>query len=164
MEEEIIPKVISNKEFLTRTIALVKKYEGKLDATLFMNACVGLLFIATEKYGNEIKKLDSSNYFDKVIDVNKIQVCRKYVKSKRSFENEEANLFNVCKHFRNSIAHCNFELKKGSDGLVGTVLFQDFYDRVTPRTKKDKMTFAYELPMVDFKAFILGIAKTFSKK
>lgn len=158
MEEEIIPKVISNKEFLTRTVKLIKNYKGRFDATLFMNACVGLLFIATEKYGKKIKKLDSAQLFEKVIDVSKIAVCRKYIWRKRKFEDEDFNIFNVCKHFRNSIAHCNFEFKKGKNGLVETVSFQDFYERVTPQTKKDKMTFAYELPMSDFKEFILRVA------
>ena len=160
MEEEIIPKVISNKEFLTRTVKLIKNYKGQLDATLFMNACVGLLFIATEKYGKEIKMLNSSQLFENVIDVSKIQVCRKYIKTKRRFEDENPSLFNVCRHFRNSIAHCNFEIKKGKNGLIETVSFQDFYERVTPRTKKDKMTFAYELPMSNFKEFILRVVDT----
>ena len=164
MEEEIIPKVITNKEFLTRTIALVKNYKGQLDTTLFMNACIGLLFVATEKYGRVIKTLDSANIYDKVIDVNNIKVCRKYIRAKHHFVNEQPNIFNVCKHFRNSIAHCNFELQKGRSGSVETVSFQDFYESVTPRTKKDKMTFAYELPISNFKEFILRVAEILSKK
>lgn len=45
-----------------------------------------------------------------------------------------------------------------------TVSFQDFYESVTPRTKKDKMTFAYELPISNFKEFILRVAEILSTK
>lgn len=162
MEEEII-KVITNHDFLSRTIKLVNEYDGKWDATMFMNACVGLLFIATEKYSKEIESLGTKDFFTDLIDTTKINICRKYIKSKRNYKEEEKNLLNVSRHIRNSIAHCNFEMTKGNRNTVSSIKFQDFYERVTPKSRKDKRTFEFEISMSNFRKLIMKLATTISE-
>lgn len=162
MEEEII-KVITNHDFLSRTIKLVNEYDGKWDATMFMNACVGLLFIATEKYSDKIGSLDTTEFFKDLIDTTNINICRKYNRSKRIYKEEEKNLLNVSRHIRNSIAHCNFEMTKGNKNIVSSIKFQDFYERVTPKSRKDKKTFEFEISMSDFRKLIMKLATTISE-
>lgn len=152
---------INNKEFLKRTIKIVEDYKGELEVTLFINACVGLLFIGTEKYKRELKSLSDST-LDSINSTNAIKICRRYKKKQTQFEEEDRTLLNVCRHLRNSIAHCNFEMKKGNHNKVDTITFQDFYGPVGPKDKKDKITFFAEIKMSDFRCLVNRIASFIS--
>ena len=82
-------------------------------------------------------------------------VCKRCGNIIRSVAYEENDVYN-CRI-------CNFEMTKGNKNIVSSIKFQDFYERVTPKSRKDKKTFEFEISMSDFRKLIMKLATTISE-
>lgn len=144
-------EITENKDFIKRTRQIVCTYKGEFELTLLLNACIGLLFVAKEKYGNILSK-SVQNLKSWGIDVDDIKICKHLSKSKIIVD-EKKTVYAVCKHIRNSIAHCNFRFKNADRKIVGIIL----YDFVTQEQIKTK-TFELSISIPDFKRFVLSVS------
>ena len=98
-----------NLTFVKRTKQLIKIYTGEFDATILVNCAIGLLFIAKEKYGDTLGLIKNPEIIRQWgIDIDKIECCKRYNSDTKKLENEPRTLRAICRHLRNSFAHCNF--------------------------------------------------------
>ena len=132
-------------DFVKRTKDILIQYESlnvpeheKYDITLLVNSCVGLLFVAKEcrvfPVGNP------SQY-----GLGKAQI------SKNMKYSNETELYAICRHIRNSIAHNMF---KSSGRPINRLCLED-------KNQSGKLTFHMEVDIHDFKKFVLNIADYF---
>ena len=142
---------VNSYDFVERSQRLIKQYdclnlppEGKYEVTLLLNACVGLLFIAHEKHKDKLpdKTLQTTTWG---IDPIKIICCKTYSKKQKSLKDEKISLKVVCKHIRNSIAHCNFKLQTDATRTVDRIHFKDQYN--------GDSTFNLTISLRDFQVF-----------
>ena len=91
------------KEFISRTLKLLRQYETscgitKYEDTLFLNLCVGLLIIPRQAYDVQFQSLQHTFVDKKVwsIDIRMISVGEK-------------DVYNIIRHIRNSISHKRVE-------------------------------------------------------
>ena len=64
--------------------------------------------------------------------------------------NEEKTIANICRHLRNSIAHCHFKAYS-SDGtrIIDRIVFNDYVKEEV----KDEQSFQYDTKVTDFRFF-----------
>lgn len=118
------------------------------DVTLLLNACVGLLFVAEQKYQSDFPKNDSPEMLRKWgIHPRYIKLC----KSDR-LRDQPTTVYTICRHIRNSIAHINFAMKC-DDGMIDILAFYDYAEGNT-----DKPVFIAEIPVSDFKTFTMAVS------
>lgn len=132
-------------DIIERTQGLLEQYDRQLlqenekfEVTLLLNACVGLLFICKEKYSDKFPT--SATNFDTIQTATKIET--------------DKSLSNICRHVRNSIAHCNFELNS-SAGKISSIAFKDY-----PRGVYDagKENFELTVSVNTLRAFLLDVS------
>lgn len=154
---------VNSFDFVERSQRIIQQYdclnlppEEHYDVTLLLNACVGLLFIAHEEYNGKIpnKMLRIPTWG---IDPNQIKCCRRYDEKKKIFKNERISLRAICKHIRNSIAHCRFELKTDAADKVDRIYFEDRPGKKDRGGKKNRhgndLTFDLTISLSDFQNF-----------
>lgn len=135
--------------FIKNTLEALKQYEqfkGELEQsyarTLFINACIGLLFIPRSNsiYNKLPDEIVSKEKWG--IDANDIKVCTKIKTIKH-----------IVRHLRNSIGHNHFEYDCSlcASKPIDKILFQDF-------SKNKNMTFQALLKFNDFSRFAIKIA------
>ena len=148
-----------NIEFVKRTKQLVKSYQGDYEASLLINMSIGLLFVAKEKYGfalGRIKNTDVLNQWG--IDPGCIKCCKHFNRKKNKVEDEPKTLNSICRHIRNSLAHCNFEVVNDNERriIVAYRLFDwCFIDRDNNNPVK---TFEYEISVESLKRFLNAVS------
>lgn len=154
--------------FIKKTRSIINQYERfkiepkeNYDVTLLLNACVGLLFIAHEKYKDrfgDIKKLPIYNNWNHYVSCVEKCKCKKSKKVKDNtkyyIKDENPTIKVVCKHIRNSIAHCNFETKTNDSGEIVSIIFKDF----VKIDGKVQSTFKMSVSLDDFKGFAMAIS------
>ena len=66
------------------------------------------------------------------------------------WRNEEKTIANICRHLRNSIAHCHFKAYS-SDGtrIIDRIVFNDYVKEEV----KDEQSFQYDTKVTDFRFF-----------
>jgi len=70
---------IDNITFIQRTKSIIENYNGEFDVSLIINSCVGLLFMAKEKYHSTISRAKSEKTLAKWgINISDIKFCGKY--------------------------------------------------------------------------------------
>ena len=139
------------KEFICRTLELLKQYEiccgtTKYEDTLFLNLCVGLLIMPQQTYFNQFKVLKHT-IVDKInwgINVNNIDVG-------------EEDVFNIIRHIRNSISHKRFELISENSCEITHIVVKD--KGIDKSTNNIIQTFEAKFPMADFKNFVINITE-----
>ncbi len=148
---------VNTYNFIERSQKLIKQYkelnlppEEYYDVTLLLNACVGLLFIAHEKHKNKIPNC-TLKYPTWGIDTNYIKCCQIFDKKKKNYRPERISLQSVCKHIRNSIAHCRFRLENTSTSKIDQIHFED-YD-------KNGLTFSMTIPLQNFTTFTTTVSQ-----
>ncbi len=135
--------------FINNTLKALKQYEqfkGELEQsyarTLFINVCVGLLFIplSSSTYDKLPEEIVSKGNWG--IDTDDIKICAK-----------NRTVKEVVKHLRNSIAHnrFNYDYSPYESKPIEEISFEDLY-------RKD-ITFQATLKFEDFSNFVLKIAK-----
>ena len=142
-------------DFIERTLELLKQYDkfvpkGKehYEVTLLLNACVGLLFTLCEtQYKSKLP--DRVARFQDI--ENKVTICRKY-KGQQPVD-EQRSVFIICKHLRNSVAHCEFKSKEGREDIETIVL--DDYINGNP----NKQTFHAEIEVQILRNFLIDLAE-----
>lgn len=93
------------RDFMGRTLSLVKDYHGNFDATLLLNCLLGLLIVPKETSLNKIPA-------DPVSDLRKWGISPESIVSfgKESRKNEhQKTLRGIVHHLRNSVAHFRFK-------------------------------------------------------
>ena len=145
-------------DFIERTLELLKQYDkfvpkGKehYEVTLLLNACVGLLFTLCETpYKSKLP-----NSVVKFHDIEKkVTICRKYdYKNKRIVE-ESKTLFSICKHLRNSVAHCRFKSNSSTED-IDAIIFDDYHSN---STNPNKQTFHAEIDVHVLREFLIDLA------
>ena len=136
------------KEFICRTLELLKQYETccgtvKYEDTLFLNLCVGLLIMPQQTYFDQFKVLEHT-IVDKInwgINVNDIDVGEK-------------DVFNIIKHIRNSISHKRFELISENSYDITHININDKVHR-----DDKEFSFSAKFPIADFKNFVINITE-----
>ncbi|MBO7574598.1 MAG: hypothetical protein J6S99_02135 [Bacteroidales bacterium] len=146
-----------NLDFIRRTKKLVKDYDGDLEASLLVNCAIGLLFVAKEKYGDTLSLIkDPAIIRQWGIDVDKIDICKRYNSDSRRIEEESKSLRAICRHLRNSFAHCNFTPINQEQKIVGFKL-KDFH---IPNNNPDRatVTFKAEIEINQLRTFLNQVA------
>ena len=132
-------------DFIERTQKLLEQYdrqllteEEKFEVTLLLNASVGLLFICKEKYNDmfptNVKHLD-------------------IIQNAVAIETDKS-ISNICRHIRNSIAHCNFELNS-SARKIKSITFTDY---PMGDDKAGKENFRLKIKVDVLREFLLDIS------
>lgn len=156
---------IDNITFIQRTKSIIENYNGEFDVSLIINSCVGLLFMAKEKYHSTISRAKSEKSLAEWgINISDIKFCGKYDHKRQQVIIQDKRISTVCSHIRNSIAHCNFKtLQKGTQGDIKQLLLRDFYIP-SNRNKEPIMTFEMVISVEDFRKFIMSVADYILKK
>lgn len=133
------------KNFIERTIKIVQEYQQDKEITLLINCMLGLLVFAKEKEYT-ISSTDYSNW----------GIKPEYIDSQYN-NGKEMSIKNVIRHLRNSVCHCNFELKdKIGANKITHVIFKDF-----PKGNTTKgQNFYAEFPTNELKVFLLKLANS----
>lgn len=146
-----------NLTFVKRTKQLIKIYTGEFDATILVNCAIGLLFIAKEKYGDTLGLIKDPEIIRQWgIDIDKIECCKRYNSDTRKLENEPRTLRAICRHLRNSFAHCNFSPINKNRIVVGFKL-KDFYNPCGSH-ESAKRTFQAEISVNNLRLFLNQVA------
>ena len=142
-------------DFIERTLELLKQYESFVphnkehyEITLLLNSCVGLLFVLCERQFQS--KLPKSVAGLQDIEKN-ITICCKY--SKQQLINEQVTVSSICKHLRNSVAHCRFKSKTGTVD-IDTIIFDDYHNG-----NPSKQTFHAEIKVQVLREFLIDLAE-----
>ena len=144
-------------DFIERTLELLKQYDNLIpkgrehyEVTLLLNACVGLLFNLCEtKYKS---KLPSN--VAKFQDIEKkVTICRKYDYDNRQIVEEPKTLLSICKHLRNSVAHCRFNPNSGTESIE-TIIFDDYLNG-----NQNKHTFHAEIDVQVLREFLIDLTE-----
>ena len=159
-----------NYDFIERTQKLLEQYdnvklppEEKYEVTLLLNACVGLLFICKEKYNDKLP--DSAAKLDEI--KNCVIICRTYDDSSKTVVNEEKTVASICRHLRNSIAHCNFSFNSTKQinrkKVITSIIFRDscmveYRDKNNKKRKKTEKTFDAEIDIKTLREFLLDVS------
>lgn len=130
-------------DFIERTLADIKRYNGQFEVTALLNSCVGLLIIPKE------------NLFDKLpdIDIQSYGINSRLVRLNDG-NSQPYSLKNVLRHIRNSIAHGNFKQEDVSGGIIRSLRFQDF----NIIRGKSNLTFELILGVEEFRDFAMRVA------
>lgn len=153
--------------FIKKTQEIILQYERLnlpknkyYDVTLLLNASVGLLFIAQQKYNSSFTsqrcKLEFNNWSDVANDVT---ICKKYNYDKKIIEDEPVTINSVCRHIRNSIAHCNFVMDTNKTDKVVAIIFDDYKNK-----SKVDHTFHLRISVENFKELAMAISNFILKK
>ena len=168
MIEDMEQKV--NYSFIERTQKLLEQYdkvnlppEEKYEVTLLLNACVGLLFICREKFNDKLP-----NKAARLADVqNCVTICRVYDDSSKTVINESKTVASICRHLRNSIAHCNFSFNSAKQinrkKVITSIIFRDscvveYRDKKNKKRKKVEKTFHAEIDIMTLREFLLDVS------
>jgi len=92
------------RDFMRRTLTLVKDYKGPYDATLLLNCLLGLLIVPKE---TSLKKIPT----DSITDLNKWGISPDSIRNigKKTKKNKNPDtLRGIVYNLRNSVAHFNF--------------------------------------------------------
>ena len=135
---------LNDYDFVSRTREILAQYktlnlpeDKNYDVTLFINACVGLLFVAKETGSLPTGTIQQYGLVFAQIPKNNMGAS-------------ESELEAICRHIRNSIAHKRF---KTSGKPIDTLYFED-------RNETDR-TFYMEVSLTEFKTFVMNISKYF---
>ena len=142
-------------DFIERTLELLKQYESFVphnkehyEITLLLNSCVGLLFVLCERQFQS--KLPKSVAGLQDIEKN-ITTCRGYSNSQPV--EEQKTVATICKHLRNSVAHCRFKSKNGTTDIE-TIIFDDYLNG-----NQSKPTFHAEIEVQVLRKFLIDLAE-----
>lgn len=132
-------------DIIERTLKLLEQYDKQLlqedekfEVTLLLNACVGLLFVCKEKYEDKLP----------------INAKHLYTIQAAVTIETDISLFSICRHIRNSIAHCNFELNSSAK-KVSSITFKDY-----PKGQYNlgKENFMVTIPVKTLQEFLIDVA------
>lgn len=136
------------KEFICRTLKLLKQYETccsttKYEETLFLNLCVGLLIMPQQTYFDQFKVLEHTN-------VDKIH----WGINADNIDTGEKDVFNIIRHIKNSISHKRFE-------LISENSYDITHIKINDKVHRDdkEFSFAARFPITDFKNFVINITE-----
>ncbi|MBQ6302045.1 MAG: hypothetical protein IJK75_06625 [Bacteroidales bacterium] len=154
----------SNYNFIEKTRKIISQYdllniipEENFDVTLLLNCCVGLLLVAEEKGRGKVYP-ENHRLEEWHIEESKITIIKKGNRKKGGiieWRNEEKTIANICRHLRNSIAHCHFKAYS-SDGtrIIDRIEFNDYVKEEV----KDEQSFQYDTKVTDFRFFLEKLA------
>ena len=135
---------LNDYDFVERTQKILDQYQSlnlpeneNYDVTLFINACVGLLFVAHEQNILPMGEILQFGLAAALISDN-------------SIADGETELQAVCRHIRNSIAHNRF---RTLGRPISTLVFDDQHN--------GNSTFHMEVSLNEFKAFVMNISNFF---
>lgn len=154
--------------FIKKTQAIIEQYKRfeidpkeNYDVTLLLNTCVGLLFIAHEKYRDRFVHINKHALYN---NWNRYANCVEECKCKKSqningnriyyLKDETPTIEVVCRHIRNSIAHCNFKTKVNESHKIVSIVFNDS----AILDNQVHSTFKMEVSVEDFKEFAMAIS------
>lgn len=148
MKEKDIVFIRSTLEALNQYDQFKDKLEQSYARTLFLNACVGLLFIPRSRtvYDKLPDEIVSKEKWG--IDASDIEECI-----------PNSSVQKVVRHLRNSIAHNRFDYdcSRGISIPIEEISFEDF--DVKKDDKKKIRTFKAKLRFEDFNQFVLKVAR-----
>lgn len=136
------------KEFICRTLELLKQYETCCDAnkyedTLFLNLCVGLLIMPQQTYFNQFKVLENTIVNNNEWGINPTNI-----------DAGEKDIFNIIRHIKNSISHKRFKLISENSFDITHI---EIHDKV--RLDDNEFSFAAKFPITNFKNFVIKITE-----
>ncbi len=147
-----------NREFrfIRKTQKIIEQYNSfnlppneNYDVTLLLNACVGLLFIAHEKHKNKLPNAKAKYKLELWgIHTENISICKN-----NHLKDEDITIKSVCKHIRNSIAHCNFETRN-TNKKIDRIIFKDYSNR----NGKRMLTFNMEISVNNFEIYAKALS------
>lgn len=136
------------KEFICRTLKLLKQYETccgttKYEETLFLNLCVGLLIMPQQTYFDQFKVLEHT-IVDKIY----------WGINADNIDTGEKDVFNIIRHIKNSISHKRFE-------LISENSYDITHIKINDKVHRDdkEFSFAARFPITDFKNFVINITE-----
>lgn len=140
--------------FIERTQRIIKQYnrfhlpdKEFFDVTLLLNCCVGLLLAVKQKDQHSFLKKNKTPLSEWGINEKAITLIKN-----RNLAIEEKSLFNVCKHLRNSIAHCHFSAYASKQGkTIDRIVFDDF---IGEQEIPEKQSFHYKTTVKEFRGFL----------
>ena len=62
---------------------------------------------------------------------------------------------NICRHLRNSIAHCNFKTDADHNSSIKHITFKDFLDR---KCKPEEQTFEAKISITVLRKFLIDFS------
>ena len=132
------------KEFISRTIVLLKQYEKcrcintehRYENTLFLNLCLGLLIIPKQAYDAEFKLL------------RKEKITKEFWGIKADLG--EYNVYDVIRHMRNGIAHSRCEFLSKDNKTITHISIKDV-------DRDESETFNVTLTIQEFTKFVLSV-------
>lgn len=157
-----------NYRFIERTQKILEQYdsialppEEKYEVTFLLNACVGLLIICKEQFNDKLP--DNAAKLDEIKSC--ITICRTYDDSSKTVVNEEKTVASICRHLRNSIAHCNFSFNSSKQvnkkKVITSIIFRDSCKVKYPNKKWKivEQTFYAEIEVNTLREFLIDVSK-----
>jgi hypothetical protein len=137
----------SKKDFIERTIAIVRgNHQGK-ETTLLINCMLGMLVFIEEKYPERIQ---SAEYTTWGISKGSVTLC------KDKGGNNSSDIKDVVRHLRNSVSHGYFEVENIGKNEITHIEFKD-----CPRgnTKKPE-NFEASISVDELEPFLLKFSES----
>lgn len=157
LEEQQYNFIKKTQEIIVQYDKLTLPESKEYDITLLLNASVGLLFIAQQKYNSSFTNIEHEPAFNNWPNIlNNVSICRKYNKGTKRVENESITIKSVCRHIRNSIAHCNFGYVTNKADRVIEIVFDDY--------GHNDHTFHLQIAVEDFRNITTAISNFILKK
>ncbi|HZK24864.1 MAG TPA: HEPN family nuclease [Oscillospiraceae bacterium] len=104
------------KDFISRTLHILKHYEGPYGVTLLVNCLLGLIVLPKEKDYNHITERGQLHFSDLGIKETDVQWGE--------LEDSKRTAAGLLRCLRNSVAHCQIE-SLSKDGEIQALRFSD---------------------------------------
>jgi hypothetical protein len=146
-------------DFVQRTKEIISQYESflgkqetkeKYEVTLLINCFVGLVLTPKEILYEDLKTEGAINKETWGISPNEI-LCSLDINKK-----ENKSVYEITRHLRNSVSHCNFETFSNKEKVIDRICFKDEF--------KETPTFESTINIADLKKFALKLADYFISK
>ncbi len=129
------------RDFMERSLILIKEYKGAFDATILLNCLLGLLIVPKESCLKAIP-------LDPIEEISKWGISRESIKELGNSKEKDDNpntLRGIVWHLRNAVAHFRFRPVPES----GEVVAFHFHD---------KSGFEAEIPLTELRVFVEKLA------
>lgn len=136
-------------DFIVRTINILDSVKTSYEKTLFLNCCVGLLFIPqnTSINGKPI-------VFPEIVSQNEWGIAPDAANPNETFANFDRNsVQNIARHIRNSIAHARFDMLECNRGVdMSEIKYIELFDKYSE--KDNDYNFHLRLSIDDLLKFV----------
>lgn len=137
------------KDFIRRTQANLKKYNGKYDVTNLINSCLGLIIIPNQFYVENLPDYNFTESDKKAYGINRLNITYEL--------NDNYSLCQTAKHIRNGISHARIQQVSSIYNKIVKLKISDSFTRNGPDN------FSIEITPYELMRFSIKISNEFLK-